>query len=201
MTGAQEVSRKILLGDTFRLVGWIGFWVQLLLGALPILIGLWVVTASSNTSTLARSINWAGMLATASVVILLFTILWSLNYVRIGRRMRSSEHGRSQKGLSRAVGFGVAASCIGIAISAVVLLVEATQIVIAFLQAPQGGVPVIQTSADNPYWISAVDAISLLGVSIALSAEVIVLVLGLYLLLRIATARAVEAETGMMAAQ
>lgn len=200
MAGAQEVSRKILLGDTFRLVGWIGFWVQLVLGMLPILIGLWVVTASSGT-TLARSINWAGMLATVSVVILLFTILWSLNYVRIGRRMQASEHGRSQKGLSRAVGFGVAASCVGIAISAIVLLVEATQIVIAFLQAPQGGVPVIQTSADNPYWISAVDAISLLGVSIALSAEVIVLVLGLYLLLRIATARAVEAETGRLAAQ
>jgi hypothetical protein len=182
-------SPDVHLGDTFRLVGWAGFWIQVFLGVLPIVIGLWMFSASQVASSFARSISWASTLASASAIILVFTVLWFVRYIALGRRMKRTGSGVPQGQLRRTIGVGLVASAVGILLSAIVLLIETAQIVLAFLQAPQGGVPVVQTTAESSYWISAVDAISLFGVTLTISAEIIALVLSLYLRLRVSTTR------------
>ena len=54
-----------------------------------------------------------------------------------------------------------------------------------FLAAPQGGVPVFQTADAGPTgWVSAVDMVSLMALSLFVFAELVVLILSLWLLFR-----------------
>jgi hypothetical protein len=56
------------------------------------------------------------------------------------------------------------------------------------LDAPQGGVPIVQTDLSAGSWISAVDMLSLLALNFTVTAEVVVLGLSLLLLWRVSTA-------------
>jgi hypothetical protein len=67
----------------------------------------------------------------------------------------------------------------------VVMKIEVGHLLFYFLSAPQGGVPVFQTAGAAPAsWVSAVDMLSLMALLLTLAAEIIVLVLGLWLLFR-----------------
>jgi hypothetical protein len=70
----------------------------------------------------------------------------------------------------------------------VVLILEVGQLLFYFLAAPQGGIPAIQTTPANvgagASWVSTVDVASLMALLLTLTAEVIALVLGLWLLFR-----------------
>jgi hypothetical protein len=63
------------------------------------------------------------------------------------------------------------------------------------LEAPQAGLPVIQTNLGEgaAFWISTIDMVSLMALSLAVAGEIVVLVLGLWLLYR-ASLRAAEPE-------
>jgi hypothetical protein len=69
----------------------------------------------------------------------------------------------------------------------ILLLLEVGQLLFYFLSAPQGGIPAIQAApavGSAGSWVSAVDVASLMALLLTLSAEVIALVLGLWLLAR-----------------
>ncbi len=54
-----------------------------------------------------------------------------------------------------------------------------------FLTAPQVGIPAIQTTAGlGASWVSAIDLLNLLALLLMLAAEVLALVLGLWLMFR-----------------
>ena len=77
----------------------------------------------------------------------------------------------------------VAASTLGIVFSVLVMMFEVIQLLLYFLRAPQAGVPVVQTTSGGPTsWVSAGDIISLMGLIITMSVEVIILALSLWLL-------------------
>jgi hypothetical protein len=66
-----------------------------------------------------------------------------------------------------------------------VMLIEAAQILVYFLRAPQAGVPVIQTTAGaQASWVSAADVTNLIALILAASCEVVVLSFSLWLLFR-----------------
>mgnify|MGYP006280391097 CR=1 FL=1 len=179
---------QVQLAGVFRLVGWVGFWLQIVLGTAPILVALWFLLASPDVDLFRGRLDLLGGVALVSWALLLFTTLWFLRYVLAGRRMR--EHALPRQRLIRVVATGLVASSVGIVLSAIVLLTEVTRILGAFLKAPQGGIPVIQPGLEGASIITAVDAVSLLGVSLVISAEILVLVLGLYLVYRVSIARA-----------
>ena len=181
---------EVQLAGAFRIVGWVGFWLQIVLGTAPIVVALWFLLASPDVNLFRGRLDLLGWVALVSWALLLFTTLWFLRYVLAGRRMR--EHALPRQRLIRVVATGLVASSVGIVLSAIVLLTEVTRILGAFLKAPQGGIPVIQPGLEGASIITAVDAVSLLGVSLIISAEILVLVLGLYLFYRISVARAAE---------
>ena len=84
----------------------------------------------------------------------------------------------------RAVWIGIAASTLGIVLSLLIMLLEASQLLLYFLRAPQAGVPVVQTTAGPASWVSAGDILSLLALIFAVSVEIVVLGMGLWLLFR-----------------
>ena len=85
---------------------------------------------------------------------------------------------------------GLWAGCLGIAFSMVLMIVEVSRLLLLFLRAPQGGVPVIQTDTYDPStWVSAIDMVGLLGDLSILAAELVVLAFTLWLLLRVSFAK------------
>lgn len=67
-----------------------------------------------------------------------------------------------------------------------VMLVEVSQMLFFFLSAPQTGIPAFQTATggEMPGWVSAVDMMSLMSLTLTVGAEVWALIFSLLLLSR-----------------
>lgn len=175
------------LGRNFRRVGWAGFWIQLLIGAVPLMIAGFLLLFDESAILPGGRFTLLAYLAVASLMVLLFTMLWFLRYTRLGRRMAEGAVHHSYRRLKRIVWTGLTASSLGIVFSAVVIMVEVGYLLFRFLEAPQAGLPVIQTTTGDgaATWISAIDILSLMTLVMAMGAEIIVLVMGLWLLHRV----------------
>ena len=173
------------LARTFSRLGWAGFWFQVVFGSLPVLLMAYFFTFSRSAALSRSGLPFVGVLTVVSFLILLFTTFWSYRYTLLARRLRQPEGRPTEAYVIRSVWTGVVASTAGMLFSMVVLLLEAGSLLFRFLKAPQGGIPVIQTSGvEDAYWVSAVDMVSLIALILTLFAEVIVLVFSLWLLFR-----------------
>jgi Protein of unknown function (DUF3611) len=173
------------LARAFIRLGRIGFWTQVVLGSIPvILIGYTFVFARSPSGPRA-GLAIVEYLTIASLLLLLFTTLWFWRYVRLGRDLADPVGRPSPAAVFGRVWTGLVASSLGVALSLTIMLVEVAHLLFYFLATPQGGVPVFQTTGAGPAsWVSAVDMLSLMALLLALAAEVVVLVFGLWLLFR-----------------
>lgn len=172
------------LGRAFRKVGWLGFWTQIVVAVVPILIVGGVFGVVRGFTLPGARVQLLGWMSLISVLILLFTTFWSWRYRRIGRALEIGE--AEPAGLTRTVWTGLAASAVGILFSLVVMLSEIIFLLVVFLDAPQGGAPVFQTvDGSGPTWISALDVLSLLVLILTAAAEIVTLLLGLWLLWRL----------------
>ena len=169
------------LSGYFRRMGRIGFLTQCWLAIVPIAIGFVAFLVSDNVLAPGARFSVVGLLAFASLLILFFTTFWFWRYARISQTLGDY----SGKDLTRMVWIGLYASSAGILLSIIVALAEVAYLLFRFLEAPQGGVPVLQTSVDEASWVSAIDLLSLLALILTISAEIVALVLGLLILNRI----------------
>jgi hypothetical protein len=180
---AIRPSKGKSLARAFSRLGWVGFWLQIVCGSLPV-IGLGWYFIFSRSATPSRSgFPFVEYLTIASLLMLLFTTLWSYRYIRLGRRMLDPEKRPSEEYLVGVVWTGVVATTAGMLFSMIVILIETANLLLYFLKAPQAGMPVIQTSGTEAvHVVSAVDMVSLMALILILFAELIVLVLSLWLL-------------------
>jgi hypothetical protein len=132
------------------------------------------------------SFDFTDYLAFFGIAILVFTTLWSYGYTRLARRISDPARRPSRGAITRNLWIGLWASIFGIVISMLLLFIEVIRLLILFLQAPQGGVPVFQTQPnDRTAWVSALDAVSLLAELCTLAGELLVLGISLWLLFRV----------------
>ncbi len=124
-------------------------------------------------------------LTVASLLILIFTIVWFHRHTRLAKRIADPQTCPPVSSVIRSVWTGLMASSIGLLFSMIVMMIETGHMLFYFLAAPQGGVPVIQTTgADPASWVSAVDMMSLMALSLSVFTELVVLILSLWLLFR-----------------
>ncbi len=181
---AIRPSRAVSLGRAFSRLGWVGFWIQVVFGPLPIIVMVYYVLFSRSGTVSPSGLAFVGYATLADVLILLFTLCWSYRYTRLGRQMRDPERRPPESAVLRIVWVGVLASTAGMLLSMLILVVEAANMLFIFLRAPQGGIPMVQTGAESPYWVSTVDMVSMMASILVLFAELIVLVFSLWLLFR-----------------
>lgn len=187
---AKSVDR---LGTAFRRSGLVGFWVQILIGAIPVGVAVLLFTTNRGPLLPGGRITVVALFSLASLAILVFTTLWFLGYARLGARLRRGEGALpSPARLARTVWIGLAASSLGVLLSMAVMVFEVSYIFVSFLEVPQAGVPVIQTDTSASF-ISAIDILGLLTLIFTVAAEVVALVIGLWLLHRV-TALAAHPE-------
>ncbi|AFL73418.1 DUF3611 family protein [Thiocystis violascens] len=179
----QSTNRESL-GNAFSRLGWSGFWIQIVVGAIPIILMVYFFTFANSPTGPRAGLPMVEFLTLGSLVLLVFTTFWFWRYTRIAKSIRAPQSTLPLDSLNQTVWTGIVASSIGILLSVTVVFVEASHLLFYFLSSPQAGVPVIQAQTAGTSWVSAVDMISLMALILVLAAEVAVLVLGLWLLFR-----------------
>lgn len=169
------------LAAKFHRYGWLGVWVQLILGILPLAMLCYVLLGKTFGPGVVLGVM--DYLALVGLAILAFTTFWSYRYTRVARRITDPEKRPDWTSVTRMLRVGIWASAIGIVVSILLLLVEVLRLLFLFLKTPQAGVPVFRTEADNrTAWVSAVDVVSLLAEICTLVGELLVVAFTLWLL-------------------
>jgi hypothetical protein len=178
-------SKTGSVAKTFSRLGWMGFWLQVVLGSLPLVLMVYYFAFSPSPSVSRSGFPFVEYLTIASLLVLVFTTLWSYRYTRLAKRIANPERRPPQANVMGSVWTGVVASTVGMLFSMLVIVIEAANLLFLLVTAPAAGVPVIQTSAEQRgRYISAADMFSLIALVLVLFAELIVLVFGLWLLFR-----------------
>jgi hypothetical protein len=189
---ALTPSRTDSLAQTFSRLGRLGFWMQVVIGAIPVALILYALIFGSARPAGTRSgFPLLQILTIVSLLVLAFTTVWFYRYTRIASRLADPQRRPTAYSLQRTVWIGVMASAIGMVFSMLVMFSEISQLLIYFLRAPQAGIPVVQTTSGGPAsWVSAADIFSLMALLLAMFVEIAVLIIGLWLLLRTTVASA-----------
>lgn len=178
-------SRNDRLSQSFSSLGWLGCWIQITVGAIPLALIIYALAFGRNPAPGTRAgFPLIEYLSIAGLLVLAFTTIWSFRYTRLAVRLADPMRRPARVAVQRTVWTGVKASTIGIVLSMLVMLFEVVQLLIYFLRTPQAGVPVIQTTGGPASWISAADIAGLLALLLTMFAEVIILVFSLWLLFR-----------------
>jgi hypothetical protein len=159
------------LANAFSRLGWVGFWMQITIGTIPVVLTIYALAFGRQSGAGTRGglplIDW---LTIGSLLLLAFTTLWSYRYTRLAGRISDQTRRPSALAVQRTAWTGVIASTTGILFSMLIMLFEVVHLLIYFLRAPQAGVPVVQTTAGGPSsWVSAADILSLLALMIPCS--------------------------------
>lgn len=173
------------LAKTFSRLGRFGFWMQIVVGSIPFLLMLYTFIFTRSPSGPRAGLAVVEYLTLASLLILVFTIIWFYRHTRLAEKIADPQQCPPAPSVISAVWTGLIASGVGLLFSMLVMVIETGHLLFYFLAAPQGGVPVFQTPGAGPAsWVSAVDMMSLMALSLLVFAELIVLILSLWLLFR-----------------
>lgn len=171
------------IAKSFTRLGWTGLCIQAVLMILPLFMFGYVVFGMATGAR--ETLDFTEYLAFVGLLILAFTTFWSFRYTRLAKRIRDPQRRPSHDSIVSVLWVGLWASCLGIVVSLITLFIEVLRLLMLFLKAPQGGVPVIQTQVDSRTgWVSAIDAVSLLAEVCTLTGEFLLLSLTLWLLFR-----------------
>lgn len=188
------------IGRAFTRVGWTGVCLQGVLMILPLFMLGYMVFG--KVGGVRASLDFTEYLAIFGLLVLAFTTFWSFYYTRIGRQIQDPARRPTRDSIVKILWIGLWTSCFGIVVSLLTLFIEVIRLLIVFMKAPQGGVPVIRTEFESrTQWVSAIDAVSLLAEVCTLAGEFLLLGLTLWLLFRITRSNgyvdAIEPPPGM----
>ncbi|MBK8640076.1 MAG: DUF3611 family protein [Chromatiaceae bacterium] len=177
------------LAVTFERTGRTGFWAQLVLGTFPVVVMAFVLFYAGSLSGTRAGVPIVEWLALGNILLLFFTTYWFHRYRGLGKRIADPVARPTGEEVAGKVWTGLMASGLGILFSILVMLFEVGQIFFYFLTAPQGGVPTVQVNGAT--FVSAIDMASLMALVMTMAAEVLVTIMGLWLLFRTSRAYAV----------
>ncbi|MGB4335788.1 MAG: DUF3611 family protein [Chromatiaceae bacterium] len=177
------------LAITFERTGRTGFWAQLVLGTFPVVVMAFVLFYAGNLSGTRAGVPIVEWLTLGNILLLFFTTFWFHRYRSLGKRIADPVARPTGEEVAGKVWTGLMASGLGILFSILVMLFEVGQIFFYFLTAPQGGVPTVQVNGAT--FVSAIDMASLMALVMTMAAEVLVTIMGLWLLFRTSRAYAV----------
>jgi hypothetical protein len=173
------------LAKQFSRLGWIGFWIQFALLAIPIVLLVYVLLVSSPESAQRRGIDLSNYLSYGSLLVMVFTTFWFFRYTRLGKRIADPELCPPQSSVVRTLWVGLWAGCLGILFSMLLLMSAVGRMLFVLMANPQTGMQIAQSLGGDPTKsLSAMDAVSLTSLLFLLTAELLVLTFSLWLLFR-----------------
>ena len=150
------------LAKQFSRLGWVGFWIQFALLAIPVFLLFYVLFVSSPESAQHRGIDLGNYLSNGGLLVMFFTTFWFLRYARLGKRIADPELRPSQVSVLRTLWIGLWAGCLGVFFSMLLLLSAAGRLVFVMMANPQTGMQIAKSLGGDPTKsLSAMDAASL----------------------------------------
>ena len=182
------------LAKQFSRLGWIGFWVQIALIILPVLLLIYLVFFASPDTAQRRGIDLENYLSYGGLMVMVFTTFWFYRYTRLADRIPDAARRPSKKTVIRTLWIGLWASCLGILFSLLLLLGSVARLLFSLMTMPQTGIPVAAVGGDPARTVSAIDAASMSSLLLMLTAEFIVLAFTLWLLFKVTRPKAEAME-------
>ena len=173
------------LSRQFSRLGWLGFWIQVVMLAIPVLLLIYVLFLRSPESAPRIGIDLSNYLSYGSLLVMVFTTFWFFRYTRVGKRIADPELRPTRASVEGTLWVGLWASGLGIAFSMALLFSAAGRLLFVLLANPQTGLMVAPGPGGDPTQsLSAFDAISLTTLLAILAAELILLAFSVLLLFR-----------------
>jgi hypothetical protein len=109
------------LANAFRRWGWIGFWVQLILGFMPIMVLIFALVFRNlpNSDTSGNSLLFI-ILSYACLLALLFTLYWCFRYTRLSKKLDQPDKRPAKAEVIRCLWIGLVANVVGMAFAVIV---------------------------------------------------------------------------------
>jgi uncharacterized membrane protein YhdT len=171
----QQIARS------FRWLGWGGFWLQALLGFIPILV---VVTRTLfGPGQQPGGSSFGVWLAIACLICLIFSIYWCFRYTQLANQLESRDSRPAKAQVKRDLKLGLLANLGIMAIAILIALVRVGSLTFRMLTLPQGstvitpnqvGTTIAQGALITPSNMIAIQAMinaiaaGLVGVAVAL---------------------------------
>jgi mannose/fructose/N-acetylgalactosamine-specific phosphotransferase system component IID len=128
------------VGRYFRWFGWAGFWLQALLGFIPILV--LITTALTRPGS---TFTFGLLLAMLCLLILCFSIYWCFRYVQVGNNLVRPNTRPSKAGVLRDLRLGLTANLGMMVLAVLIALVRVAELTIRMLTLPQGATVIAPT--------------------------------------------------------
>ena len=127
------------LAKDFHRIGWIGFWVQLVLGFLSALVILAAIfNHNLNLSRASQRSSIGLVLACVGLVMLAFAIYWCWCYPQVAKRLQNPRHYPSRAQVLRYLRFGLMANVAGMIFTVVAAEWNVGMLLLRVLTLPQG---------------------------------------------------------------
>ena len=178
-------ANAMSLGRLFFRLGWFGFWIQVVLISVPIILLFYVMFFSSPESVQRKGIDLSNYLSYGSLVVMAFTTYWFFRYTRLAKKIPEPESCPPKSSVVKTIWIGVWASCVGIVFSMILLLRAVWRLLAVLLATPQTGIPIAATGGNPAMILTGFDGISMTTLVLTLSAELVVLAFSLWLLFRV----------------
>lgn len=180
-----QPARPEHLAGLFSRLGWTGFWLQLGLLAVPVLLLIYVIFVGTPESSQRRGIDLGNYLSYGSLIVMVFTTFWFYRYTRIGKRIADPDTRPAQQSVLNTLWIGLWASCIGIFFSILLMFSAVLRLLFVLLANPQTGLQIAPGPGGDPSLsLSAIDAVSLTTLLVVLCTELVILGFTLWLLFR-----------------
>jgi hypothetical protein len=180
-----QLSRPESLAKQFSRLGWIGFYVQVVLLVISIFLLIYVLYISSPESATRKGLDLNNYLSYGSLIFLAFTTYWFYYYTRLSKKIANSDLRPSRYSVERKLWIGLWASALGIVDSMILMMQAVGRLLITMLATPQTGLTISGTGEDPTYTLSAIDAISLMSLQFIVTAELVILGFSIWLLFRV----------------
>ena len=189
-TAPWQPANPAKLAKQFSRLGWIGFWIQLALIIVPVLLLIYLVFFASPDTAQRRGIDLGNYLSYGGLMVMAFTTFWFYRYTRLAERIPDAVKRPTKKAVIRTLWIGLWASCLGILFSLILLLGSVARLLFSLMTMPQTGIPVAAVGGDPARTVSAIDAASMSSLLLMLTAEFIVLAFTLWLLFQVTRPKA-----------
>jgi hypothetical protein len=125
------------IAHSFRWLGWIGFWLQTLLGFIPILVVV-AYTLFNAGQRQRGGLSFGLGLAIACLGILLFSIYWCFRYTQLANKLKSRDLRPAKSQVSRDLKLGLLANISIMVIAVLIALSQVGELTFKMLILPQG---------------------------------------------------------------
>ncbi len=173
----------------FRYLGWIGFWCQVVLGSIPVILVTFQWFFSSKPQRIGVP-DSGNILSFIDILTLIFTIYWCFRYTQLASKLEDS-HQRSVKvRIIREVWIGIIANIVVILLAALIGMVTVGGLLYVILSLPQGAATILQpapggTMINQGPIIVPMDMLGLLAVMNVILAGLVGVIISLWLLSRL----------------